>query len=64
VAIQVVASGWMLMYLASELGKAKKAGDPAKIAEAQRAHDAYRDLCLRADRLIWNVPDEPPRRRK
>jgi hypothetical protein len=33
------------------LGNAKKTGIPAEIEKAQSEHDAYRDLCLKADQM-------------
>ena len=40
-----------LMRLAGAVGDAKKAGDPERLAEAQKAHDEYRDLCLESDSM-------------
>lgn len=43
-----------LMQLASEVGKAKKSGDPQRIKEAEEAHEAYRQMCLQADEIIMD----------
>lgn len=40
-----------LMHLAKALGDARKSGDEKRIAEAQRRHDEYRDLCLSSDEM-------------
>ena len=40
-----------LMAYARELGQARLSGDEARIAEAERKHDAYRDACLAADEM-------------
>jgi len=47
--IKVITNFGVLMRLAGALGQAKKSGKPDLIAEAQKAHDEYRDLCLKAD---------------
>lgn len=53
--IQVVTDFRELMRLSRALGQARKSGDPSAIARAQSAHDAYRDLCLKADRMALGV---------
>ena len=50
--IQLVGSWHTLMNLAKELGKARLTGNQEKIKEAKKAHDSYRDFCLKADRMI------------
>jgi hypothetical protein len=42
----------VLMRYASELGKAKQSGDIERIKIAQRKHDEYHDLCIKADSMI------------
>ena len=41
-----------IQYLASPTGENKR-----RLEEAQIAHDAYRDVCLKADRMV--VEDMP-----
>ncbi len=49
--VRVVADFRELMRLAAALGKAKKSGDAEAIAKAQKEHDAYKDVCLKADQM-------------
>lgn len=53
--MEIVTSFSTLMKLAHELGQAKKSKDPERIKKAQERHDAYRDLCLKADRMTLPV---------
>lgn len=53
--IKVVADFRVLMRYAKALGEAKKSGDADKISEAQRNHDAYATMCLRADSVNLGV---------
>lgn len=55
-AIEVVTDFRVLMQLARALGQAEKSGDQEAIAKAKAEHDAYKDLCLRADRMNLGVP--------
>lgn len=48
-ATKIITSFSHLMQLASQLGKAKKKGNPAEIEAAQTAHDSYHALCLEHD---------------
>jgi len=41
----------VLMAHAVEVGRAKTSGDPQRLANAEKAHDAYRELCLMADSM-------------
>lgn len=41
-----------LFESAKELGEARKSGDPTRIAEAEKRHEAYRQLCLKSDEMI------------
>ena len=50
--MEIVTSWQTLMLYAKELGRARLSGDEARITEAKRKHDEYRDLCLRSDRVI------------
>jgi hypothetical protein len=50
-AIKVVADFGTLMRFASALGKAKQNGTEAEVAEAQRKHDEYKQVCLDADEM-------------
>ena len=50
-AVNVVTDFGTLLRLAHTVGKAKKSGDRVAIAKAEAEHDAYRDLCLKADRM-------------
>ena len=50
--MKIVTSLQTLMCYAREVGEAKKSGDPQRIAEAQRKHDEYKALCLRADEML------------
>lgn len=45
-----------LMELARALGQARQSGDEQQIQLAQREHDAYKELCLKADDMILGVP--------
>jgi len=49
--VKVVASFSTLMKLAKEVGDARRSGDKERLAEAERAHDAYKEICLKADEL-------------
>lgn len=40
-----------LMRLAHALGQAKKRGNQEEIAKAQKEHDEYHALCLKADEM-------------
>lgn len=53
--MEVVTSFRTLMMYAKELGDAKKSGDQKKIAVAQEKHDAYRDMCIKSDRIMLHV---------
>lgn len=46
------------MRLARAEAKAVKCGTPAEIEEAKRQHEAYRQLCLKADKMIIPQPEE------
>ena len=54
--IEVVTDFRVLMQLARIMGQAEKSGDKAAFAKAKAEHDAYKDLCLRADMMILGVP--------
>ena len=49
--IEIITDFRVLMQLAGALGKAKQLGDIQAIEKAQAEHDAYRDLCLSADKM-------------
>lgn len=53
--VKVVASFATLMHLAAELGQARLSGDAERIERAQKAHDEYRDICLKADEMLLNT---------
>ena len=53
--IEIVTDFRVLMRLARALGQAEKSGDQDAIAKAKAEHDAYKDLCLRADRMNLGV---------
>ena len=55
-AVEVVTDFRVLMQLARTLGQAEKSGDKAAFAKAKADHDAYKALCLRADRMTLGVP--------
>ena len=55
-AIEIVTDFRVLMQLARAVGLAEKSGDQEAIAKAKAEHDAYKDLCLRADRMNLGVP--------
>jgi len=55
-AIEILTDFRVLMQLARELGQAEKSGDAEVIAKAKAEHDAYRDLCLKADKMNLGVP--------
>ena len=50
--MKIVTSLATLFKYARELGEAKKSGDAARIAEAERRHEAYRQMCLKSDEII------------
>lgn len=54
--MRIVASFATLMHLAAELGRARLSGDEERIERAQKAHDDYRDICLRADEMMLDIP--------
>ena len=54
-AITLVANFASLMILAKAVGDAKKRGDSVALAEAIARHDAYKDICLRTDRVLLGV---------
>ena len=45
-----------LMQFAHELGQARLSGDSDKIEKAKKAHDSYKDLCLKSDEIICSLP--------
>ena len=51
--IKVIASFHVLMNLAGNLGRARLSGDIDKIKEAEKEHDEYRDVCLKADLMSY-----------
>ena len=53
--IKIITSFATLMHLAAELGQARLSGDAERIERAQRAHDEYRDICLKADEMLLNT---------
>lgn len=55
-AVQIVTDFRVLMQKAYALGKAKQGGDEAEISAAQADHDAYRDLCLNAEKMNLGIP--------
>lgn len=54
--MEIVTSWYTLMHYAKALGKACQSGKAEAIAKAQAEHDAYRDMCLKADRMTLNIP--------
>ncbi len=54
--IEIVTDFRVLMQLARAARQAEKSGDKEAIAKATAEHDAYKDLCLRADRRNLGVP--------
>ena len=54
--IEIVTDFRVLMQLARAARQAEKSGDKEAIAKAKAEHDAYKDLCLRADRMNLGVP--------
>lgn len=54
--IKIVTDFRVLMRLARAIGQAKKSGDQEALAKAQAEHDAYKDLCLKADSVNLGVP--------
>jgi hypothetical protein len=48
---KLVADFGTLLRLAREESRARASGDPARLAEAEKAHAAYRQLCLQADEM-------------
>lgn len=49
--MKIVASFQTLIKLAKEVGDAKRSGDKQRLADAERAHEAYKEICLKADEL-------------
>lgn len=54
-ALEIVTDFRVLMRLAWAVGQAKKNGDQDLIAKAEAEHDAYKDMCLNADRMNLGV---------
>ena len=50
--VKIITSFYTLMQYAHELGQARLSGDRERIEEAQKKHDEYRDVCLKADKMI------------
>jgi hypothetical protein len=48
-----------LMRLAKEEAVARKSGDSVRIAKATADHEAYRQLCLKADEMRIPNPSVP-----
>jgi hypothetical protein len=46
-----------LMQYAKAEAEARKSGDPVRIAKAAADHEAYRQLCLKADEM--RIPPPP-----
>lgn len=53
--MRIVTSFATLMQLAAELGQARLSGDAERIERAQKAHDEYRDICLKADEMLLHT---------
>lgn len=53
--IRVVTSFGTLMRLAKAVAEAKRGGDRDKIAEAVKAHEDYKQMCLKADEMLIGV---------
>ena len=49
--MKIVTNFNILLYYARELARAEKSGDPTWIEKAKADHDAYKELCLSADRM-------------
>lgn len=49
--MKIVANFQTLMKLAKEVGDAKRSGDEQRLAQAERAHNAYKEICVKADEL-------------
>ena len=50
--VETITNFSTLMKYAYELGRARLSKDERRIEEAEKAHDTYRDLCLKSDRMI------------
>ncbi len=50
--MKIVTSLATLFKYARELGEARKSGDTARIADAEKRHEAYRQMCLQSDEII------------
>ena len=50
--IRLITSFSVLMRYAWELGDARLSKDAARIAAATRAHDDYRDMCLKSEMML------------
>lgn len=46
------------MSLAHELGQARLSGDDDRIKKAEKEHEEYRQLCLKADGMILSCDKE------
>lgn len=53
--MRIITSFTTLIQLAAELGQARLSGDAERIERAQKAHDEYRDICLKADEMLLNT---------
>jgi len=55
-AVKIITDFRVLMQKAHALGRAKQDGSADEIAKAQADHDAYRDLCLKAEKMNLGIP--------
>lgn len=53
--LEVITDFRILMSYVKLLNDAKRTGDKVKIHEAQVKHDAYRDLCLKSDKMTLGI---------
>jgi hypothetical protein len=50
--VKIVTYWSTLMYYASQMGKAERAGNDDAYEYWKRKHDSYRDMCLQADEMV------------
>lgn len=49
--VKIITDFRVLMQKAAALGRAKNTGDKDEIERAQADHDAYKELCLKAESM-------------
>ena len=50
--MKIITSWWTLMDYAHKEGQAKLHGTPEEYAKAKADHQAYREICMKADEML------------